>query len=285
MQFMKDFVVVQLLFACIFVAQVSAGTVFLAPSYTSQIPFTYSVGGNAVNYLLEVCDAPQLTQCSLSVQLNLPYDRWSIPDGTFVSFQVFGDGDNCQRVLCQNNVSATVNPNKCTFTYSPTFGSKLYVVTKGGLGAVFTSVLDASFQCSSPAPSVKIQPVKTTPGSCNIPYQATRIITETTTPLSVKTSPLTSDAVQVRLSACVFSNPNNTILTLVATDTSSAFATYVCQNYPCNTAAAFAYDRSGTGFNFVRISGVTKNEITAAVYGWGKYNSTNSFILQFVQNL
>jgi hypothetical protein len=270
----------------------SAGTVFLAPSYTSQAPFSYQINQNAVNYLLRVCDPPQLYQCSLSVQINLPYNAWSIPDGTYVSFQVYGDGDNCKKILCQNNITSPQAPNRCSFSYKPSQGQNIYIITKGGPAAEFPGVLDAEFQCSSEYHSflakreqIPVEKISYTPGVCNIPTQPTRIITESIVPLSTPTSPRTTDALQVRLSACVVPNNTNSVLTVVAYDTSSATATYICQDYPCSTGTAFAYDRSGTGYNFVQIGTVSKTEITAAIYGWGAYNSTNRFTLQFAQNL
>lgn len=279
------------IFLC-FVFGASASTVFLTPSYTSQVPFTYQVNQNAVNYLIRVCDPTQLYQCSLSVQINLPYDAWSIPDGTYVSFQVYGDGDNCKQILCQNNITSPQAPNRCAFTYKPSQGQNIYVVTKGGPSALFPSVLDAEFQCSSEHHSflakreqIPVEQIAYTPGACNIPTQPTRIITESATPLSTPTSPRTGDALQVRLSACVSLNSTNSVLTVVAYDTNSAMATYVCQDYPCNTANAFAEDRSGTGYNFVQIGKVSRTEIVAAIYGWGTYNGTNKFNLQFAQNL
>jgi len=277
------FVLVLCVCICLFYV---AETLFLAPQYTSKSPFTYDTKNKEVNYLLKVCDIAALDLCNLTVEISLPYDSWSIFDGTYVNITVLGSGDNCKHVLCRNDPSSVINPNVCTFTFKREMGNKIYVTTKGGPSAEFSSVFTSNFTC----PDNRIIPndlpfISPDLEDCRILTESTRIITETVEPLHVLTSKSTFDALQIQLSSCMSTNPNNTVLTIVATDDQSAFATYLCEIYPCNTAIAVAYDNSGTGYNYVRPKVVLLPRLTLAIYGWGAYKGINSFLLQFVEGL
>jgi len=237
---------------------------------------------------LDLCNQTLYAGCNITSVLNLPFTRWSIPDGTFASFRVSGSANDCPTIACQNNPNAATNPNQCSFIYDPSLGTSLYVYGSAGKSAGFQATFNAKISCPV-KPVIPKAVVREPSGLTACPPQPsnTKRSVVLVVPGNVATSPQTEFAKQYSVSVCSSKTPYASITySAQSTNQVSAFATYFCTGDECNTNLAPVgwYDQSGTAANLITIGNLQSQTLTFIVYGWGVYQGTNSFVFNIAIN-
>jgi hypothetical protein len=255
---------------------------FLPTEYSSYTPFQFDLDRTSFALKLDLCNVTLYTGCVVTSVLNLPFTRWNVADGTFALFRVSGSTNDCPTIACQNDPNAALNPNQCSFVYDPSLGSSLFVYGNAGKSAGFQATFNAKISC--PAKPFIPKPEKREPSgltACPTTVLPTKRSIVLVVPGNVSTSPRTEDAVQYSVSVCSSKTPYASIVfSSQSTDQVSAFATYFCPGDTCNTNISPVgwYDQSGTASNFVQISQLQTQTLTFIIYGWGRYEGTNSFV-------
>jgi len=196
------------------------------------------------------------------------------------------NADSCTAPLCSNNENNKTNPFSCTFVYKPAFGEQLYIIGVGGNAASFSATFNFRTTCGASkepeTPRIESINSKTRLGApCPTSALRTKRFIALRTDGTVPTSYLTKDAKKYSLVICPDKSTYVSLnFNLQATDQYSAFATYFCLTTPCtvNNSPLGFYDDSGTAINKISLSNLQNQMIYFNLYGWGKYQGTNSYL-------
>jgi len=244
---------------------------------------------------MDLCDTDIYKGCTMEASINLPFTAWSIPDGTYVNYTLVGEGDSCSAVHCKNDLSSKGHPGRCTFTYHPRIGRRIYAVGDAGLSAGFQAtfnmeVTDCPNEELKPSEveelvrrrKQKIEIVFPEVGKTTCPTNV--LSTKRTVGLDsrgkVKTSPKTVDADKYFFSVCPDRGAYTKVeFSLQALDAQSAFATYFCPVGNCSTSKSPAgwFDDSGTALNEIVLYNLKSQYLWFNVYGWGEFHAKNRY--------
>jgi len=258
---------------------------FLPTEFSNLQPIEFFTGQRSFSLYVELCQLPLYTGCSMTATINLPFTAFDAPSGTAIQFSVYGSADSCSAPLCSNNVNNKTNPFSCTFVYKPAFGEKLYIIGVGGNAASYTATFNFRTTCgSSKEPETpRIQPIntKTRLEACPTTAKRTKRYIALRSAGAVPTSYQIKDAKKYSLVVCPDQSTYVSLnYNVQATDQYSAFASYFCLTTPCtvnNSPPAF-FDDSGTALNKVSISNLQNQMIYFTLFGWGKYEGSNSYL-------
>lgn len=249
------------------------GITFLPTEFVPLVSLEYSAL-EVIALRFDLCDVMLYENCLFEADLNSPFDLWSPDNGIYIKYSIIG-GIGCNQTYCSNNIMSKT-PQNCSFFLPPNNGPVLYMISQAGNTAEIPSTFNLRINCAIKGNHTY---GKNT-GGCPATYQNTRKNIRLSEPGFVKTSqtiPIRYDFV-----ACPSSSPNTDFtFVLTAADEDSAFSTYLCPNTTCNPlySPIGYYDASASGFNFVSQTSVSAGVFSAAVYGYGQYNSTNFFTL------
>jgi hypothetical protein len=266
---------------------------FLPTTYSSRQPFLFSTNNHDFALEMTLCKPDVYTGCTMVATVNLPFTDWSIDDGTYVNFTIYGEGDGCAKPICTSDPNAAI-PNTCAWTYDASYGSRLYAVGSSGISAGFQAtynmeIMNCPYQVLTTAEMEKVvKNVNDKPASrkvgkhsyCPSSPATTKRTAGLDTSGEVPTSPKTSMTMKYFFAVC----PDVTTYTqmhyrLQATDSKSAFATYFCGISHCSTGNSPPgwYDDSGTALNSVILSNLKNQFLWFDVYGWGEFHGVNSY--------
>jgi len=222
-----------------------------------------------------------------------PGKEWSIPAGVWANFSVYSTADNCSVPLCQNNAPAEPDPTVCSFTHGPEETAFFILVTPPRAAS---PDLEATFSVKSvekpqalvksgakPSPqALATRNIKNAqcPAAKDV-FSQLRAFVRTEGPISVVNvgSDYTQWA-QFEVPICL-NFDNGFLFSLQATDTSSAFSSFLCSTAPCNAGSVWdgGFDASGSALNSVEWKNPVKEPfiLTVAGYGRGKQASTCTF--------
>lgn len=246
-------------------------------------PFQFEINKRSVALQMPLCSGTPYNGCNMTVDFNLPFTAWSIPDGTYLNFTVMGNGDSCDAVLCKNNPADPHNPAICSFIYQEKMGDRIYVIGSSGRAAGFQATFNMKIYCPTfSAMQTAVHHRNEHSGLLACPQaDPTKRFVDLVTPGSVLTSPKTTDAVKYAISICPDQKAYSSVtFNGQAVDQQSAFATYFCTVSDCHTnnSPEGWYDQSGTALNFVQINSLSSQALYFIIYGWGDYQSTNKFV-------
>jgi len=252
------------------------GISFLPTEFVPESPLNYTAD-QSIALKINLCNVNLYSSCLFTAKVDSPFELWSIRNGLYVKFSIIG-GQNCNKVYCSNNIESPENKN-CSFYLPPnTDSAVLYFVSQSGQGTSLPSTFNLQIDCKQKGNSS----VSNYTQGCPIDYQYTKKNIKISFPQSVKTSPYYPKTFQFVACPSTTGSTNFNFV-LVATDLKSAFSTYICENVPANQCGAGIatpgwYDASGSGINIVSQDRIPAGVLTAAVYGWGDFNSSNNFI-------
>jgi len=284
----NNILVYLMLLACTAMAQIKP--IFLPTEFSSINPYQFDINKNSVALSMPLCSPSQFDGCTLIAEFNLPFTRWSIPDGTYLNFTLMGNGDACGAVLCKNNPSDPKSQTNCSFVYNPRMGDRIYAIGTSGRAAGFQATFNMKINCPVTPPPKPVRaharPEKSGLAACPVAEPTKRFVNILSYG-QVKTSPMTSDAVFYTLSVCPDQKATASVTyNAQAIDQKSAMATYFCSGTDCNTnnSPPGWFDRSGTALNYVSISSLSAQILSIAVYGWGEFNDVNRFVFSIQIN-
>jgi len=257
--------------------------ILLPMEYSALNPYQFDTQRRTWAIKMQLCSAQIYVGCQFKATINTPFTDWSLADGTYSNYSVFGVSDGCTKPLCSNTPNGT-DPFSCTFAYSAGHGSTLFAQGVTGLSAGFQATFNMRITCP-PGHVFKTNVVeppvdKKLLAACPVADTSKRYVT-LSTPDRVLTSPKTTDAKKYAVYVCedttVFAQMR---FNLQAADSVSATATYFCPSGPCSTnnSPTGWFDDSGTATNFVSISNLKAQLLYFNVYGWGKHNAFNSYV-------
>jgi len=281
-----------LLLAIVWTVQSQAPIKFLPTEYSSINPYQFEINRNSVALQMPLCSAAEYTGCTASVEFNLPFTDWSIPDGTYLNFTVLGSGDACSSVLCSNDPKNPTTPGSCSFVIQASAGDRIYVVGISGRAAGFQATFNMKIDCSDtvqqhPPRSVSNHREKSGLAQCPPQADPTKRFVTLVTPGTVPTSPKTTDAMKYAVSICPDQKAYSSITyNCQAVDQRSAMATYFCPSEDCNTNSSPQgwFDQSGTALNFVEVNSLSSQLLYFTIYGWGEFNGINTYVFNLEIN-
>jgi len=259
---------------------------FLPTEYASVLPYQFDIQRRTFSLEMALCDAQVYAGCTMTAYLNLPFTRWSVPDGTYANYSIYGEGDNCGLAACTNN-PASPDPFACVFAFNPRLGTKLYAVGVAGNAGGFQATFNMKIVCPANNPGkarVFDVPASPTVNSAGCPANPdlTRRLINLNVDGDVITSPRTEDSKKYSLVVCPDRASFSAVyFTLQSTDRFSATASYFCSSSDCNTnnSPTGWYDDSGTALNAVTITNLNKAQMLwFNIYGWGQYQGLNRFV-------
>jgi ribosomal protein L31 len=250
------------------------GITFLPTEFVPLVSLEYGAG-EVIALRFDLCDAALYQNCLFEADLNSPFDLWSPDNGIYIKYSIIGGTNNCNQIYCSNNVLSKTAQN-CSFYLDPNNGPVLYMISQAGNTAEIPSTFNLRIDCSSQGNST----FSSYTGGCPLTYENTRKNIKLTEPGSVMTSQI--HPVFYEFVACPSSSPlTDFTFVLTATNQFSAFSSYLCPNTTCDVFSSPQgfFDTSASGFNFVSQTSVPGGIFSAAIYGYGQYNSTNNFNL------
>jgi len=276
-----------LLFTCVF-GQI---VVFMPTEYSSISPYQFEINKNTVALQMPLCSVSSYNGCTMTINVNLPFTGWSMPDGTYLNFTVYGNGDACGMVLCRNTPTDLNHPTNCSFVYESKMGDRIYVLGISGRAAGFQATFNMRIKCpgslTNTTAATRIHREKSGLLECPEKADPTKRFVDLVTPGMVRTSPKTTDAVTYAISICPDQKAYSSVsYNLQAVDQKSAFASYFCSVSDCNTnnSPLGWFDQSGTALNYVPISNLPSQLLYFTIYGWGEYQAINTFVFNIQVN-
>jgi len=265
---------------------------FLPTEYSSINPYQFEINRNSVALELPLCSTTHYIGCTATLEFNLPFTEWSIPDGTYLNFTALGIGDNCATVLCRNDPNSPTMPGICSFVFQKDVGDRIYVVGVSGRAAGFQATFNMKIVCPAEGSetskaSAYVYKDKSNLAQCPLKADPTKRFITLVTPGSVKTSPKTTDATEYAVLVCPDQMASSSITyNCQAVDQKSAMATYFCPSENCNTNTSPQgwFDQSGTALNFVEINSLASQVLYFTIYGWGEYQQVNTFVFNLEIN-
>ena len=239
-------------------------------------------------YNAKLC-APEVARYNgytATIDVNLPFNLDWKPTLGVVFIKVSNTTDFTTSYC--TNVDSSGNPvRSCNFTFTEDIGPDLHFqVTAGTAGNIqYSFGLEFIGNSTKKFVSHSDRPHKTTAFPRKIPivgddYKPEMLpIVRLSTPGSVNTT----DSVYYEFSICPTSEKYDVIVTIVGTDTHSAFSTYLCNSRVCvpDVPGVVGYDVSDTSFN-VATAGVAEfmpgGTVFVLITGFGG-EQVNSFEL------
>jgi len=261
------------LLACFILQSVNGSTVgFLPTEFVPYGPIFYEANAQR-QLVMNLCDASLYSKCLMTAYVNFPFNDWDIDNGITVQYSIVG-GTNCQNLYCSNDLKSKT-PQSCSFYLPANNGPELYFVSQAGHSAGIPTTFSLKIDCAVTGNSSYTK----YPKACPFKASKTRKIVSLQTAATVETSntkPVIYDFV-----VC----PSNGALStfsyvLTATDQVSAFSSYFCPNSSCSAGVSQNgyFDASAAGLNTVSVNNLHGTELSVAIYGWGDFNRTNTFV-------
>jgi len=257
---------------------------FMAMQFSSTHPYLFELNSPPFALALDLCDSSPYAGCQMTASINLPATSWNIGQANYVNFQVNSEVDNCSRILCQNDIYAANNPNRCTFIYDPKFGTRLYVSGQAAqkttsLVTTFNLAVNCSHASSSSVQDDDTNPFERSASGCPAQYDPSKRSIVLLSTRTIPTSQAFQDAALYKFAIC------NSITTFVdlsinvrATDKNSAFSTFVCDQPDCEANFSNFSDTSGSATNRIEATNLKIQTVWLSVFGWGQFQGTNSFL-------